>query len=109
MHQKRRRRRSREVPGVKLGIRKPRDLGQQNQCVREELNSDVVFLFLFFCKKEASIKAKLRGLKQNRKNSAGNGLNPLARVHESTQKSRSTEHRTQLYIGFFYISSSRII
>jgi len=62
MHQKRRRRRSREVPGVKLAIRKPRDLGQQNQCVREELNWNVVFLFLFFLQKGSRYKAKLRGL-----------------------------------------------
>jgi hypothetical protein len=58
MHQKRRRR---EVPGVKLGLRKPRDLGQQNQCIREELNWDVVFLFLHFCKKEASTKQSSEG------------------------------------------------
>ncbi len=49
------------MPGVKLGSRKPRDLGQQNQCVREELNWDVVFLFLFFHKKEASTKQSSEG------------------------------------------------
>jgi hypothetical protein len=61
MHQKRRRRRSREVPGVKLSLRKPRDLGQQNQCIREELNWDVVFLLLLFRKKEASTKQSSEG------------------------------------------------
>lgn len=55
------------MPGVKLGIRKPRDLGQQNQCVREELNSDVVFLFFIFLQKGSQYKSKAQRVETKQK------------------------------------------